>query len=112
MIHINVRNATQRMLKKVGEADRHAKQYKEWRANVLARDEHRCQFGNCVARNNLEVHHIERFADNPSKRFDTVNGITLCKQHHQIVNRQEQTYAPMFAKIVAGKKNTNVESDS
>lgn len=113
MIHINVRNATQRMLKKITESDRHGKSYKEWRAAVLERDQHRCQFGNCTQTNQLEVHHIERFADNIAKRMDVVNGITLCKRHHALVNRYEKQYAPVFAKIVASKtKVTDAEDHS
>lgn len=60
---------------------RNSKEYAEWRSNVFARDNYTCQVCG-VKHDNIQAHHIENFADNPDKRFDNDNGITICKEHH------------------------------
>lgn len=56
--------------------------YKEWRSSIYQRDNYVCQ--KCFKRGgDLNVHHIENFALYPEKRYDTNNGITLCKKHHE-----------------------------
>lgn len=58
-------------------------QYRLWREAVLARDHWNCQ--NCGQVNKvLHVHHIKSFAKYPELRFAIDNGITLCRQCHQL----------------------------
>lgn len=75
------------------------KAYQEWRKYVLTRDGHKCQFPGCEKIENLEVHHIVRFADSASLRHSTRNGITLCKKHHKGIHGCEKRYAEVFFMI-------------
>lgn len=68
--------------------DRNSRDYKEWRLAVFERDNFTCQIchkSGCQ----LEAHHIERWVDNISRRYDVTNGITLCKECHKEVHRGE-----------------------
>jgi 5-methylcytosine-specific restriction endonuclease McrA len=61
------------------------KDYKQWRSNVLERDNYTCQ--NCGVRGiPLEVHHIKSFAKYPDLRTDIENGVALCKPCHMLTN--------------------------
>lgn len=73
--------------------------YKEFRSKVLARDKHVCQWPKCGSRKRLCVHHIRRWADNHSLRYDTLNGITLCRVCHDRIKDQEIHYVLSFLKI-------------
>lgn len=59
-----------------------------WRAAVLKRDGYTCQ--SCGSVNDLHAHHIEHWADAPSKRVVLENGITLCRDCHVEVHRAEK----------------------
>jgi 5-methylcytosine-specific restriction endonuclease McrA len=75
--------------------------YKDWRRSIYKRDGYRCQWPGCKCRGGrLHVHHILRWADYPSKRYDKSNGITLCKEHHDRVKGKEDDYARMFLDIL------------
>lgn len=52
----------------------------EWRLQVLCRDDNECQ--HCGATEQLHVHHIVRWADEPMLRVNVGNGITLCNTCH------------------------------
>jgi len=54
-----------------------------WRKAVLARDGYRCQVCKKVG-GNLETHHIKEWINYPRLRFIIDNGITLCKNCHQL----------------------------
>jgi hypothetical protein len=63
------------------------KVYKEWRAAVLARDDHRCR--DCGATGKLRAHHVIPMADDITRALDVENGLTLClpchlKRHRKI----------------------------
>ena len=67
---------------------RGSKEYLDWRVSVFKRDDYRCQCcgdkshaGHPVT---LHAHHLENFAHNENLRFDIDNGITLCKNCHDI----------------------------
>lgn len=62
--------------------NRNSPEYIKWRDTVLKRDKYKCQC--CGFNQNLQAHHIENFADNPSLRVDVSNGITLCEGCHSI----------------------------
>ncbi len=61
---------------------RQSARYKDWRAEVLKRDDYRCQF--CLKRGGrLQADHIKPFALHPELRFDLNNGRTLCPPCHK-----------------------------
>jgi predicted restriction endonuclease len=90
------------MVKRLRDAERGSAKYKKWRESVLRRDGNRCRFGGCDKRDELEVHHIQTFADAEYRRYDVTNGITLCKYHHRnVVTGHEEQYSAEFSRIVA-----------
>ncbi len=66
---------------------RQSKRYKTWRISVFERDNYTCQRCGCRSGNSkaiyLEVHHIKPFGKYQRGRYDTENGITLCKKCHR-----------------------------
>lgn len=62
-----------------------------WRRQVFERDNYACQI--CGCRNGdgkshfLHAHHVKRFAEYPSLRFDVANGMTLCNACHKIADQ-------------------------
>lgn len=80
--------------------------YKKLRAEVRRRDNYKCQFPGCKCKNRrlLEVHHILRWGDFPSLRYNAENLITICRKHHKFVTGKEIYYAKMFMQIVQNKK--------
>ena len=79
--------------------------YKEVRKRVLKRDKHKCQMPDCKKKRRLNVHHIERWVDAASLRYETFNMITLCRTCHDLIKDKESHYAPLFMGIV--RKNEN-----
>ena len=77
------------------------KHYKIFRSQVRNRDK-KCRWPNCEAKKKLQVHHILPWASHPTLRYDVTNGITLCKNHHNITKGKEYHFAPLFRKIVDG----------
>lgn len=57
--------------------------YKKWRDFIFKRDNYTCQC--CGMRGDkLNAHHILNFSDHEDLRYDTKNGITLCKNCHDV----------------------------
>ena len=63
---------------------RQKKQYREWRAAVLARDGHKCT--DCGSISDLHVHHIKSFDKFPESRYDIDNGKTVCESCHSRIH--------------------------
>lgn len=62
--------------------------YRLWREKVFKRDNYSCR--ECGKRGcYLEAHHIKSFSEYPKYRFDINNGMTLCRECHQLT----ETYA-------------------
>jgi hypothetical protein len=80
-------------------------EYKRWRKEVYSRDGFMCQWPHCNKKRRLNAHHIKRWSDFPGLRFVVDNGITLCKDHHDMINGLEDVYASTFMMIVANNKN-------
>jgi len=78
-------------------------QYKTWRASVLKRDGHKCQFPCCEKKTKVQIHHIRRWVDFPLLRYEVSNGITLCKHHHWFITGKETHYQAVFQGIVNAK---------
>jgi hypothetical protein len=60
-------------------------EYLAWRNAVLERDGYICQSCRCQCKKyerGLAAHHIKPYADYPDLRYDTLNGLTLCRQCH------------------------------
>lgn len=83
--------------------DRYDPGYEECCKEVLLRDGHSCQMPGCTRTKKLEVHHIQRYSDNPYLRTDPRNLITLCAAHHWEVRGKEKYYANMFQTITDSK---------
>lgn len=81
--------------------------YKEWRLEVYKRAGFKCQMPGCNSKRQLQAHHIYKWSTAPSMRYDTANGICLCRTCHSEVNRNESFYIDLFLDIVGesdGKK--------
>lgn len=61
---------------------RQSPEYRAWNIAVKKRDGFQCIY--CHSEYNLEAHHIYSFASFPELRFDTFNGITVCKDCHKL----------------------------
>ncbi len=77
--------------------------YTNWRNKIFCRDKYYCQMPGCKRKGRC-VHHIRKWAEYPSLRFDVDNGITLCSKCHKIVTQKEDSYVTLFAGIIATAK--------
>ena len=59
-------------------------QYKKWRKAVVERDRYICRL--CWSTEEIEAHHILYWSEYPESRFDTNNGLTLCRECHCAVH--------------------------
>lgn len=75
-------------------------EYKKWRQQIRKRDNNTCQWPHCGGKKKLQAHHIHRWVDFPGLRYNTNNGITLCRYHHDMIKNNEDSYAPFFLKLV------------
>lgn len=80
-------------------------QYKKWRQLIKKRDNHTCRWPHCNSKKKIHAHHINKWADFPGLRYNLLNGITLCKVHHDFIKNNEENYAPFFLKLVLAQKN-------
>jgi 5-methylcytosine-specific restriction endonuclease McrA len=72
--------------------------YKEWRRAVLSRDNFRCVM--CDASGRLKCHHIRKWSDYPTLRYNVANGATLCQKCHVRVTGSEDAYAPLLMRKI------------
>lgn len=77
--------------------------YKNWRQQVYKRDHFRCQWPGCNEHKKLNAHHIKTWSEYPSLRYCVSNGITLCKNHHKMIQGMEELYESTFSRLVAKK---------
>jgi predicted restriction endonuclease len=88
---------------------RYSPEYWAFRKEVLKRDQFTCQFPGCMEKKNLEVHHIKKYAASAKLRTEKFNGITLCKQHHEMVTGKEELFESEFFKIVTSKNIKEIQ---
>ena len=74
--------------------DRLQPKYREWRTAIFQRDRYTCL--RCSRSSTyLEAHHIFNWNDNPDKRYDLENGVTLCQnchiEFHRIYGKKNNT---------------------
>lgn len=69
------------------ESRTHSKEYVKWRKEVFMRDNYTCQVCNKLNSGNLNVHHIMGWNKYKELRFCVDNGITLCKEHHNLFHK-------------------------
>jgi len=80
---------------------RNSSKYKLWRTDIFERDGFICQMPGCdKSEHYLEAHHIKKFSDNSTERFDNNNGITLCKKCHNKTKTRESKFEIMFHTII------------
>src|SRR5690348_15761199 len=84
--------------------DHRSPEYMAWRLYIRKRDNYTCQMPLCKTKSGCVAHHIQRWADYPTLRFDKNNGILLCKEHHAEVKNKEDAYAPLFMQIALSNK--------
>lgn len=83
--------------------------YKSWRFRVYSRDGFCCQ--NCGKKGVvLNCHHIIKHAVAIHLRYVVSNGITLCKECHDMVTGHEEAYEAKFNNIVH-LKNISLKED-
>jgi 5-methylcytosine-specific restriction endonuclease McrA len=77
--------------------------YERFRKDVLKRDKRQCQMPGCKCKVRLQVHHIKTWASAASLRYETCNGITLCRSCHDSIKNKEKQYEKLFREIIDGK---------
>lgn len=90
------------------------KKYIEWRRRVLRRDQNKCQMPGCFcnSRSRLQVHHILTWAKHRGQRYNTDNGITLCKRAHKAITGKEDLFIEFFQMIVQMNKRNETKTSS
>ena len=79
--------------------------YIKWRNNVLNRDNYTCKLcGKTKDETILNVHHIERYADDEELRTDVSNGITLCYECHKKVFNREEEFEEYFKQLISAMR--------
>jgi len=73
------------------------RQHSDWSKCVLQRDEHKCQ--ECGLESNLEAHHIWPQGWYPQLRYVLKNGITLCRQCHQVAYHANEITPGQFIEL-------------
>jgi 5-methylcytosine-specific restriction endonuclease McrA len=80
--------------------------YKAWRLKVYQRDRFTCRYCGASGRQaKLNAHHIQRWVDHPSLRYEVTNGITLCYKCHKLCKDNEEIYAPIFLDLLRRSAN-------
>lgn len=72
--------------------------YKALRKSVFERDGYTCALTGKTG-GLLNLHHIKRYYDCPSMRFDRKNLITLSKEAHEAITGKEKEYEKKLSKI-------------
>lgn len=85
-----------------GQHERLNPEANRWRKAVRKRDGGCCRL--CLSKEDLEVHHIKRFATHPEERWEVGNGMLLCGECHKQLRGVEELYQAHLARIVPVKR--------
>jgi 5-methylcytosine-specific restriction endonuclease McrA len=85
---------------------RQDRQYKKARLVVLKRDGHKCK--KCGGKKHLCVHHIKKWADYPTLRYDPENLITLCRVCHGKMWGKEEQWESLCTYLVNQEKAMDI----
>ena len=86
---------------KRGKRNFHDADYKAWHNSVKNRDGWKCKISNKDCCGKIEAHHILAWRDYPELRYDTNNGITLCRFHHPRKRLDEVRLSPYFQQLIS-----------
>lgn len=85
--------------------ERNDSAYQEWRKSVRDRDGWVCKMSNGDCLGKVVAHHILPWAKFPELRYETNNGITLCRFHHPRKRADEMKLSPYFQSLVTSNSN-------
>jgi 5-methylcytosine-specific restriction endonuclease McrA len=72
-----------------------------FKREVKNRDNNECQFPSCDSGCvEMHVHHIRKFSEFPDLRSSVSNGITLCRDCHEHIDKKESQYVNLFNLII------------
>jgi len=72
------------------------KKYKKWRSFIYGRDNYTCKMCGKSESGNLNGHHILPQRDFPNLVYEVTNGVTLCRDCHQLTFNKEYDYVSIF----------------
>lgn len=75
-------------------ANRKSHKYNEWARQVKERDDYKCQHCGLLEVEKLQAHHVIPWEDSIELRFDTNNGLTLCRVCH---TKEDRRIKPLIA---------------
>ena len=82
--------------------NRNSNKAKKWRNDIRNRDNWTCQ--DCgEKKENIEAHHIKKWKDNPDKRFEMDNGVSLCLECHYL--RHKNNNDAVETRLMKGRVN-------
>ncbi len=86
--------------------EKNTPEYKLWRLAVYKRDKFMCKkCGRKLTKGrHLQAHHIYKWSDYPSMRYDINNGITLCWECHKLLFGNENSYILMCKQLLLGSE--------
>lgn len=73
---------------------------KQWKYAVYKRDNFKCRLNDKNCSGKIVAHHILAWRKYPELRFVVSNGITLCKFHHPLKEKDENNMIPIFKNII------------
>ena len=79
---------------------RHSPEFKQWGKSVFERDNYTCQKCGDKKGGNLAAHHILPFSLYPSIKFKIWNGITLCRECHNLTIKKEIKFGKQIGWII------------
>lgn len=86
------------------EKERRTLAVKKFKKAILIRDDNECQFPSCESNcEKMHVHHIKKFSDFPDLRSSVANGILLCRDCHEHIDKKENQYVNLFSLIINNK---------
>ena len=81
---------------------RKSPEYQQWKEDVRKRDGNACRA--CGVQHYIHVHHIKPFKKYPEFATDIDNGITLCGNHHALLQgKEESTNLQTIIEAVSGQ---------